>query len=241
LFSSVLLLSLVFQFFSSLFGLQILSWDEYLLIFAIEFFAYLIILTILTSRAFIFWGKYLAGIALIFGLTVVVMFLLPALGRPIILSYVLILIVFIFFRNPKTILFAGLVILCSYFYLFYNYPLKGILLPSLDLPFILLNVGIIGFIAKNLQDHFLGLLYAQDEIETAKTVLEIKVRARTRELRDLSESLEDQVEERTASLQEKIEELEKFNRLTVGRELKMIELKEEIKKLKEELERHKKS
>ncbi len=241
LFSSILLLSLVFQFFSSLLKLQILSWDEYLLIFAIEFFAYLIILTILTSRAFIFLGKYLAGIALIFGLTVVVMFLLPALGRPIILSYVLIFIVFIFFRNPKTILFAGLVILCSYFYLFYNYPLKGILLPSLDLPFILLNVGIIGFIAKNLQDHFLSLLYAQDEIETAKTVLEIKVKARTRELRDLSESLEDQVEERTASLQEKIEELEKFNRLTVGRELKMIELKEEIKKLEEELEKHKKS
>jgi len=32
------------------------------------------------------------------------------------------------------------------------------------------------------------------------------------------------------------EELERFNRLAVGRENKMIELKEEIKKLEEELE-----
>ncbi len=36
-------------------------------------------------------------------------------------------------------------------------------------------------------------------------------------------------------LQEKIEELEKFNKFAVGRELKMTELKEEIKRLKKEL------
>jgi len=46
------------------------------------------------------------------------------------------------------------------------------------------------------------------------------------------EELERQVAERTKELQGKIEELEKINRLTVGRELKMIELKEEIAKLK---------
>jgi hypothetical protein len=77
------------------------------------------------------------------------------------------------------------------------------------------------------------------ELEEAKTVLEIKVDARTKELRELAESLDRQVKERTKELQEKMEELEKFNRLAVGRELKMIELKEEIKKLKEELEKYK--
>ena len=39
------------------------------------------------------------------------------------------------------------------------------------------------------------------------------------------------VEERTEELQEKVRELERFNKLAVGRELKMIELKNEIKKL----------
>lgn len=38
-------------------------------------------------------------------------------------------------------------------------------------------------------------------------------------------------------LQERINELEKFRRITVGRELKVIELKEEIQRLKEELKK----
>ncbi len=62
---------------------------------------------------------------------------------------------------------------------------------------------------------------------------------------DISESinfqkkLEEQVERKTQELQEKVEELEKFHKIAVGRELKMIELKEEIQRLKEELERSK--
>ena len=58
------------------------------------------------------------------------------------------------------------------------------------------------------------------------------------ELKKLQEEMEAKIEERTKKLQEKIEELEKINRLTVGRELKMIELKKEIQKLKEELEKN---
>lgn len=60
---------------------------------------------------------------------------------------------------------------------------------------------------------------------------------------DISESkklqgeLEEKVKERTTRLQEKIEELEKFNRLAVGREIRMIELKQEIERLKREIER----
>ena len=50
-----------------------------------------------------------------------------------------------------------------------------------------------------------------------------------------------EIKKKEEELQEKMEELEKFNRLAVGRELKMIELKEEIKKLKEESENTKKS
>ena len=61
------------------------------------------------------------------------------------------------------------------------------------------------------------------------------------EFKKLQEGLEEKVEERTQELQEKIEELERFQRLAVGRELKMVVLKEEIQKLKEELEKSKPS
>ena len=75
------------------------------------------------------------------------------------------------------------------------------------------------------------------ELEEAKSVLEVKVQARTRELQELADSLEEQVKERTQELQAKITELEKFQTLAVGRELKMIELKNEIKKYKEKIKK----
>lgn len=77
---------------------------------------------------------------------------------------------------------------------------------------------------------------ATKELQESKMVLEIKVAARTRELRELTEKLEDKVRERTRELEKKILELEKFQKLAVGRELKIIELKKEIEKLKKELE-----
>ena len=70
------------------------------------------------------------------------------------------------------------------------------------------------------------------EVEEAKDVLEVRVRSRTKELEELNRELEKRVEERTEELQEKLEELEKFHKLAVDRELKMIELKEEIERLK---------
>jgi len=69
----------------------------------------------------------------------------------------------------------------------------------------------------------------------AKTVLEIKVEARTKELKELAEGLEEEVKRRTKEVYEKMADLERFQRLAVGRELKMIELKKEIEKFKKEL------
>jgi len=60
------------------------------------------------------------------------------------------------------------------------------------------------------------------------------------ETKALRENLEKKVGERTKELQERVEELEKFHRLTVGRELKMAELKKEIEKLKEEVKKYNK-
>ncbi len=51
------------------------------------------------------------------------------------------------------------------------------------------------------------------------------------DIRNLNEELEKRVQERTAELEEKNAELYKMNRLFVGRELRMVELKERIKEL----------
>jgi len=80
---------------------------------------------------------------------------------------------------------------------------------------------------------------SQAALEESKAVLEIKVAAKTKELKELAQSLDEKVKEKTKELQARVEELERFHHLTVGRELKMIELKEEIKKLKEELGKYK--
>lgn len=51
------------------------------------------------------------------------------------------------------------------------------------------------------------------------------------EIRTLNLELEERVRQRTIELEEKIAEIEKMNKLFVGRELRMIELKERIKEL----------
>jgi PAS domain S-box-containing protein len=52
------------------------------------------------------------------------------------------------------------------------------------------------------------------------------------ELRRLKDELEQRVKERTAELENKNRELEKMNKLFIGRELRMVELKEQIVMLK---------
>ena len=58
-----------------------------------------------------------------------------------------------------------------------------------------------------------------------------KLEQTSNELKGAKEGLENKVKERTRELQEKLLELERFNRIAVGRELKMVELKQEIKRL----------
>jgi nitrate/nitrite-specific signal transduction histidine kinase len=50
-------------------------------------------------------------------------------------------------------------------------------------------------------------------------------------IRQLNEELEQRVQQRTAELEAKNRELERTNRLFVGRELRMVELKEKISQL----------
>jgi len=92
-----------------------------------------------------------------------------------------------------------------------------------------------GTLSDNLKQNQQKLVAAQGEIEESKNVLEIKIQARTKELQELTKRQEEIIKERTGEIQEKLEEMERFHGLAVGRELKMIELKKEIKKLEEKL------
>lgn len=73
------------------------------------------------------------------------------------------------------------------------------------------------------------------ELQDAKSGLENLVIDRTKELQELNRHLEQEVAHRTQELQKKLLELERFNNVAVGRELKMVELKEEIAKLHAQL------
>jgi len=89
----------------------------------------------------------------------------------------------------------------------------------------------IGELARTFNEMTKDLKESQGELKEAKNILEIKVEARTKELREVAESLDVKVKEKTKELQEKVTELERFKNLAVGRELKMVELKKEIKEL----------
>jgi PAS domain S-box-containing protein len=66
------------------------------------------------------------------------------------------------------------------------------------------------------------------EINACPTIENEKIIGATAFIRDISKRIEDEKQ-----LEEKIQELEKLNKIMVGRELRMVELKKEIKKLKE--------
>lgn len=89
---------------------------------------------------------------------------------------------------------------------------------------------------KELEDVF-NLSF--DQVKEARDILEIKIIARTRQLKELSNSLEKQVQEKTKELQIKVDKLERHMTVVTERELKMIGLKKEIQVLKKEIEKYK--
>ncbi len=93
----------------------------------------------------------------------------------------------------------------------------------------------LGQLARNFNQMTKSLKKSQQRLQETKDVLEVRVKARTHEPREQAEGLDEQVKVRTKELQERIDELERFHRLTVGRELKMIGLKEQIQELEKQI------
>jgi hypothetical protein len=84
-----------------------------------------------------------------------------------------------------------------------------------------------------------GIRMVRNNLERVKRKFEVEVLKRTKETEEEKKKLEEEVRERTKELeekkrvaQEKVKELEKFHELAVNRELKMVELKREIRKFK---------
>ncbi len=69
-------------------------------------------------------------------------------------------------------------------------------------------------------------------LEDSKMVLEIKIQARTKALRVLTQNLDQKVKEKTIELENKLKELERANQLMVDRENSMLEMKKELERIK---------
>jgi len=167
----------------------------------------------------------------------------PQYTKPLLAAFPALLIILTnFFYEIRILLFTILSIV-FFWGLFLFYYSKIGALPSvyelyLICIFLFMMIGISFPLILRTKTIFNELSKTKSELEESKTVLEIRVAARTRELRELTEGLDLRVKERTKELQEKIEELERFQKLAVGRELKMTELKKEIKKLQKKLEEY---
>ena len=226
-FSTIIFVSIIFQGLAS----DPLDWSRYGMILLILVIATgLITHTIEKKRdpAFI---KFMAPIVLVSTWTILLTSISGDIHNIALIGYMIIFIFVTFLKNMEVVLTAGLASILGYFYIYVFHPNIYGFYSSTDIILLSLVLAVSVFTAYNIQKHFIAFAEAQEDIEMARMVLEVKVQARTKELQEFNRNLEKMVEERTKDLENKIDELERFNRLTVRRELRMMELKKRLKEL----------
>ncbi|HET6421956.1 MAG TPA: response regulator [Geobacteraceae bacterium] len=116
---------------------------------------------------------------------------------------------------------------------------------GLDLPFIIVSGQIgeetaVDLMKAGAHDYILKGNLARLAPAIEREMHEAEVRRKKKEaedtLRKLNDELEKRVKERTVELEEKNAELERMNKLFVGREIRMVELKEDVQRLEKEIE-----
>ncbi len=236
-FSSLALLSIILQASSIFFGFGPLAWDRFWAIFLILVVSTGLMARTIEKKRDPFFVKFMASISLVLIWTIMLASMSGDIHGITQAGYIAIFVFMGLFKNISAVLTAGLTSILGYSYIFIFYPETHTFHPTIDIASLSLVLTVVAFVTHNIEKYFINLTEAQEEAETARMILEVKVRARTRELEEFSKDLEKSVQERTKDLENKVEELEKFSKLTVGREMRMIELKEKLKELEEKTKR----
>ncbi len=241
-----LLATLILMFVSeNIFHMNILSWKHYWILFFGNAIFFIYFIFSIKNNFKIWLIKYLLATYAPLLIGGWIYFLDPAYVKVMFaLPIVMLSIVGFIFYNSQVLLVAFFVTVIMLGLLFSHLSKVGFPLElyEISLIYIFLAMGGIFYFAliERTKVFLKELIETRSELQEAKDVLEIKVIARTKELEELTKTLDHKVRQRTKELgesekilQNRINELERFHKLTVGRELKMLELKKEIKILKE--------
>ncbi|MBI4692144.1 MAG: hypothetical protein HY773_01740 [Candidatus Terrybacteria bacterium] len=238
-FLCLLFFSAIIQF---VFKIIIFPEQKFFIFWLVNFFTLSTLVFILQKKWRVYLIKYISAFFLILSLTLPHLIFHRLMEKTVIFSeisfsYILALVFISFWREYKIVLLAGAFSLLGYYLLFLSF-LNGdsyAFTPFFDVSVIVLITAIISFIIRHANKYYLNLLENMDDLERKSRELEKtagNLKMEKALLEDLKENLEEMVKKRTEELQKKVDELERFHNLTVGRELKMMELKKEIEKLK---------